>query len=88
MEKDYYSNLIKKYKELKEETGFKVQDSSRSGQYHAQLIDPNKLEEFRKVKEELDNCLEDLSDDDLRSLYNDGDYMDRSLGIIFKRKRS
>ena len=39
-----------------------------------------------QVKEELHNCLELLTNRQLKELYNDPDFMNEAINIIVKRK--
>lgn len=85
--KEYYQSILKRYKELREKTKLEVQDLGPGGSYKAQFIDLKELEEMKKTKNELENCLNYLTEENLRDLFDDSYFMDKALKILSDRRR-
>jgi len=85
---EYCENLYNKYKELVEKTKLEVHDVKPGGEIDAKYIDFRDVEEKIKVKEELRNCLNLLTDEQLKELFNDNDFMGDAVKILAERKRT
>jgi len=82
------ANLFNKYKELVGKTKLEVHDVKSGGKINAKYIDLRDVEEKIKVKEELRNCLNLLTDEQLEELFNDNDFMGDAVKILAERKRT
>jgi len=85
--KEYCQGILKKYKELREKTKLEVQDLGPGGSYNAQYTDLKELEEMEKTKNELEGCLNYLTEENLRDLFDDSYFMDKALKILSNRRR-
>jgi len=86
--KEYCQSILKKYKELRERTKLEAQELGPGGSYKAKYIDLKDMEEMEKTKDELGNCLNYLTDENLRDLFDDSYFMDKALKILSDRINS
>ncbi len=85
--KEYCQQLYSKYEELKRKTEMMVTDLRETGgEIDVSYIALEDMKEKNKVKEELHNCLNILSDEQLIELYDDHDFMEDAAKILGNRK--
>jgi len=89
-QKEYCGKLYTRYQELVGKTQMIVRNLKPAGEINnIPHIAPEDMKEKHKIKEEeLYNCLEFLSDGQLKELYNDDDVrlVNAAVNIIAKRK--
>jgi len=84
--KQYCENLYSKYKELKRKTDLEAHDTKPRGEIKAKYIDIKAMEERIKIKEELHACLNLLTDEQLKELYDDPDFIEKVVKILAERR--
>jgi len=84
--KQYCENLYNKYKELKRKTDLEAHNLKPGREIKAKHIDIKDIEERIKIKEELYDCLNLLTDEQLRELYDDPDFMGKAIKILAERR--
>jgi len=85
--KEYCENLYQKYKELKEKTKLEVKEIGLRGEIDAQYINLKDIEDKEKVKNELEGCLDFLTEDELKELFTDDHFMGKAIQILINRKK-
>lgn len=86
--KEYCKNLYNRYKELKEKTKLEAKDLRPGGKIKAKYISPEDMKEREKVKNELYEYLDFLSDDQLIDLLDDPDLnFQKRIHEVLRKKR-
>lgn len=94
---EHCGNLFERYQELKAKTKIETSDMGASGKYGVNInfISPKDMNERYKVEEELEECLEFLSDDQLKAIYEDDELdklrpslTEKAIKISADRERS
>jgi hypothetical protein len=85
--KEYCQDIYQKYKELKEKTKIEAKEIGPRGEIDAQYINLKDIEEKEKVKSELEKCLDFLTEEELKELFNDDHFMEKAIQILSDRKK-
>jgi len=85
--KEYCENLYQKYKELKEKTKLEVKEIGLRGEIDAQYINLKDIEEKERIKNELEKCLDFLTEKELKELFTDDHFMGKAIQILMNRKK-
>jgi uncharacterized protein with ACT and thioredoxin-like domain len=85
--KEYCKSLYQEYKELKEKTKIEVKEVGSRGEIEAQYINLKDIEDKEKVINELEGCLDFLTEDELKELFTDDHFMGKAIQILTNRKK-
>lgn len=85
-QREYCENLYKRYKKIVGEIKLEVQDDK--AKLEIPNIDLKEVNETIKVRNELQRCLEFLTNEQLKELFNDHDFMGEAIEILAERKRN
>ena len=85
--KEYCQDIYRKYKELKEKTKSEAKEVGPRGEIEAPHINLKDIEDKGKVKNELEGCLDLLSEEELKELFTDDHFMGKAIQILSDRKK-
>ena len=84
--KEYCESLYNKYKELKKRTELEARDVKPCKVIEGKYIDIKDIEEYDEAKKKLHKCLNFLTDEQLKKLNRDSDFMGEAIKILAERK--
>jgi hypothetical protein len=86
--KEYCKNIYQKYTELRERTKSEVKEMGSAGEFDAQYIDLKDIEDKERAKDELEKCLDFLSEEELKELFIDDHFMMRAIQVLLERRKN
>jgi len=86
--KEHRENLYKEYQRLKKKTELKAHDVKSGGEVKSQHVSPADEQKLNKVKRELKECLNLLSDKQLVILFEDPNFEKDAGEILMNRRKN